>query len=85
MREIVEKALQSRKPEEYSRMKASGDLDGFLESRTNAAMDEIAQARSIATTKVAREDNPDFLKKVQSLTMADKAAEEQAIANAIDF
>ncbi|MBY4828695.1 hypothetical protein [Burkholderia dolosa] len=86
--EILTTALHSKVPDAYRRMKADGTLDTFLSNLLATALEAISEARQSAIGTLVTQGNPQFeehpLKRTQAINMAEKSAEEIALALAME-
>lgn len=86
--ELLTKALQNKAPDAYRRMKADGTLDAFLSNLLATTLEAISEARQSAISNVVTEGSPQFeaqpLKRTQAINMAEKSAEEIALAQAME-
>lgn len=86
--ELLTKALQSKAPATYSRMQKDGTLKEYLEDLMGVTLEAISKARQDAIDGLVSEGSltfePDPMKRMQAINMATKAAEEIALAQAME-
>lgn len=86
--ELLTKALQSKAPAAYSRMQKDGTLNAYLSNLAGQMLEAINEARQDAIDGLVSEGSPTFepdpMKRTQAINMATKAAEEIALAQAIE-
>jgi hypothetical protein len=84
LRTIIETALRDQAPLTAAELEHGGQLEDFLATRVEVALDEIEHADSILSTPILQSDLP-YLERVQKLTEVRKRVESAAIANATEF
>ena len=88
LRELLATALKDKAPEAHSRMRADGTLNAYLSNLTGQTLEAINEARQDAIAGLVSEASPTFepdpLARTQAINMATKAAEEIALAQAIE-
>ncbi len=86
--EVLTKALQSKAPDAYRRMQADGTLNAYLSSLLDVTLEAISEARQSAIGNLVTQGNPQYVEKplprTQAINMAEKAAEEIALAQAME-
>ena len=86
--ELLTKALRNKAPDAYRRMKADGTLDAYLSNLLAETLEAIAEARQSAIGNLVTQGNPQYeeqpLKRTQAINMAEKSAEEIALAQAME-
>ena len=88
LRELLATALKNKAPAAYGRMKKDGTLKEYLEGLMGVTLEAISEARQDAIDGLASEGSPTFepdpMKRAQAINMATKAAEEIALAQAME-
>lgn len=85
---MLTKAMQTKAPQAFEQMKAAGTLTQYLQNLLAQTLEAISEARQDAISSVVSEDSPQFqpnpLERTQAINNAQKAAEEAAIAQAME-
>lgn len=86
LREIVEQAMQDKAPQMYARLKADGSLRDEISRRMDEAQESYRQAiwTESKESVLARQKLPP-MEQIQERTMQQRAAAEEAIAQATEF
>lgn len=86
--ELLTKALQTKAPQKFEQMKAAGTLGQFLQNLLAQTLEAISEARQDAISSAVSEGSQQFkanpLERTQAINSAQKAAEEVAIAQAME-
>lgn len=88
LRELLATALKNKAPAAYNRMLEAGTLKEYLEGLMGVTLEAISEARQDAIAGLVSEGGPTFepdpLARTQAINMATKAAEEIALAQAME-
>lgn len=88
LRETLSAALQEIQPQQFKLMTAAGTLDTYLASLISQAIQSEGEARQAAINAAVSEGNPGYIDdpvlRVQTLNSQFKAAQEIALAQAIE-
>jgi hypothetical protein len=82
---MVKVALQNKAPAMYQELQQSGNLEQFIADLAQEMMEFVAAQIDRVLSRVARNQDVDYLRSVQDLTSARISAEEQAIATYLEF
>ena len=88
LRELLATALKNKAPAAYNRMLEAGTLKEYLEGLMGVTLGSIMDAEQDAIDGLVSEGSPTFepdpLARTQAINMARKAAEEIALAQAME-
>lgn len=85
---LLMRAMQGKAPQKFEQMKAAGTLNEYLQTLLGQTLEAISEARQDAISAATTQGSPQFvadpMARTQQLNTAQKAAEEVAIAQAME-